>query len=224
MKFENFYKKINQEKLKHFLEKEKGLHYESKIMKIAFEEDALFSPDTLKLYRYHFVLFNCLYSLQSFYNAQQKYLHIHFMKIGLIDIPDKNKCRYYDENINDFCKCNCSDTYCDYHKDIFKSSLPDILSEKYFYLDKNNFYLLNEETLEAFFNGVWKIFNQYDKYKDSLEILKVDKDSTVNQIRRNFYKLAKETHPDLGGNDVKKFIRINNAYHFLLKLYSIKNN
>ncbi len=59
----------------------------------------------------------------------------------------------------------------------------------------------------------------YTRYYD---ILGISEDSTLNEIKAAFREKAKEYHPDLNLNPdaVEKFIEINEAYTFLLRLRS----
>ena len=56
------------------------------------------------------------------------------------------------------------------------------------------------------------------KYKDYYKILEVDKNSTQDDIKKSYRKLAKKYHPDLNPNDnsvQEKFKEINEAYEVL---------
>ena len=56
------------------------------------------------------------------------------------------------------------------------------------------------------------------RYKDYYEILEIDKDSTQEEIKLAYRKLAKKYHPDLNKNDPKakeKFIMLKKAYDTL---------
>lgn len=48
------------------------------------------------------------------------------------------------------------------------------------------------------------------------EILQINPGATKEEIKKAFYKLAHQFHPDKGG-DAKKFALINNAYQALMK-------
>ena len=61
-----------------------------------------------------------------------------------------------------------------------------------------------------------KIHFDFDPKKDYYKVLGVEKNSTDQQIKKAYYKLAKEFHPDLNnGKNVEKFKEINNAFDTL---------
>ena len=51
-------------------------------------------------------------------------------------------------------------------------------------------------------------------YKTALKILNLDEPFTANQLKKNYYKLSKENHPDLNPNQ-SNFLDIRDAYDFL---------
>ena len=55
-------------------------------------------------------------------------------------------------------------------------------------------------------------FEEVDE--DPYFVLGVDRDATQAEIKKQFYKLAREYHPDKGGTH-EEFIRINEAYELL---------
>lgn len=54
-----------------------------------------------------------------------------------------------------------------------------------------------------------------DYKKNYYEILKVNEKATLIEIKRNFYKLAKESHPDTSKGNEDLFKQINEAYNIL---------
>lgn len=223
---DDFEKKINEidkESLKIFLLSLKKPCYESELLKKAIKDINIMECDSLTLYQSHFILYNILYKLKDEFHKDNKYLHVHFMRTFLIDYPDKGKCFFYNEDLFCFCKNECKgeNNYCDFHLKRIGSNNIDMLSEKYFYLDKNNYYKLNKETAEAFLSGTWEILAKFDDFKKSFKILNLPESADLNTIKRQFKYLAKKYHPDTGEAS-NKFYEINNAYRFLMKYYSIK--
>jgi len=51
--------------------------------------------------------------------------------------------------------------------------------------------------------------------KDYYKILGISKDSTQDEIKKAYYKLARQYHPDKEGGDEEKFKEINEAYQVL---------
>ena len=227
--FEKILNQINIDKLKIFLSSLKESCYESSLLKIAFQNENIIKEDSLSLYQNHFVLFHILYKLQEEYQDKGKYLHIHFMRTFLLDYPDNGKCRFYNEDSSNFCMApSDNNNYCNFHFNKIGNNKIEIASQKYFYLDKKNFYKLNKETAEAFVNGTWQILSHYDEYKKSFKILNLPESATIDTIKKRFKYLAKKYHPDCAiKNDIisikhEKFNQINNAYTLLLKMIPFK--
>ena len=116
-KFDSLLKKVDIEKLKEFLTSSKKPCYESELLKLVFKDINILNSDSLTLFQNHFVLFHILYKLQNFYQKENKYLYIHFMRTILLKYPQKNYCRFFNENTLNFCNvpCNSNLNYCDFH-------------------------------------------------------------------------------------------------------------
>lgn len=56
--------------------------------------------------------------------------------------------------------------------------------------------------------------NQSARMRDYYEVLGVGRQASQSDVKRAFYKLAKELHPDSGG-DKEKFAEVNSAYQTL---------
>lgn len=211
---------INIPVLKEFVDSIKKPCYESELLKLIFKDIDIVNDDALTLYQNHFVLFHVLYKLQEEYQKENKYLHIHFMRTFLSDYPGDGKCRFYNDSLSLFCNEQCSRNafYCESHIKIIGDRQIDLLSEKYFYLDIDNYFKLNKETAEAFVSGAWEILHNYEEYKKSFRILELPESSDYATIKKRFKYLAKIHHPDIGGNIDDKFKEINNAYQFLIKV------
>ena len=220
-------KQIDKKSVECFLESRQTPCYESELLKAAFPEMSISDVQPLILYQKHFLLFHLLYLLQNEYYKKEKYLFVHFMRTFLADYPEPGLCRFYDEHSGMFCrtKCrsdiNCTSTYCDFHKKQTEDHALEGLSDKYFYLDKNNFYNLDESTAAEFLNGTWEIMSHYKDYEKSIKIMEITGTPDPASIKRKFRELAKKYHPDLsapGSQSHDKFNEINQAYRLLMKL------
>ena len=224
--FDNILNNININEIKKFLLSLKKPCYESELLKIAFKDIDILNTDSLSLYQSHFVLFHILHKLKIEFEKDNKYLHVHFMRIFLLDYPEKFKCRFYDEKLSDFCKdsCNKNDYYCNFHFNKISDNQLELISDRYFYLDQSNFCKLDMNTIDSFLSGTWEILANYDEYKKSFDILDLPETATLPEIKKRFKFLAKKYHPDKGSNIENKFKEINNAYQLLLRIIPNKKN
>lgn len=220
--FEERLKSISIEKLKEFLESNPNTHYESELLKVAFQNNDIMKGDNLSLYQKHFVLFYTLYKLQDQYYKINKYLYVHFMRTQLLDYPEKGYCKYYNEDTSSFCntKIEQDKNYCDFHLEKIGTKEIELLSTKYFYYDIENYNRLDENTVELFINGTWELISKYNNIKESFKIMELSECYDIELIKKQFKILAKRYHPDLGEKNHKRFNEINRAYRFLLKAIS----
>ncbi|KPA10042.1 heat shock protein DnaJ domain-containing protein [Candidatus Magnetomorum sp. HK-1] len=199
--------------------------YESTLLRIAYPDINIVQCNTLELYQHHFILFHHLYHLQEKFAQKGQYLHVHFMRTQVLDYPAPGHCRFFDELYHKFCNesCDSSGNYCAFHRRKVGETELDALSIRYFYLDINNYYKLDEKTAELFVKGTWEILANYDLYKESFNILKISETSDIGHIKRSFRKLAKEHHPDHGAESAERFYKINNAYQLLMRIIPLMN-
>ncbi|MBN2546799.1 MAG: DnaJ domain-containing protein [Spirochaetes bacterium] len=229
--FDDKIKQLDIKKLKKFLLELRGPCFESELLKVIFHNINIMSLDSLTLYQSHFMLFYLLYNLQNEFYKENKYLHIHFMRTFLAEYPDKNKCRFYNEYLGNFCndKCQNDDIYCNFHLKKMGQSNLENLSSKYFYLDKSNYYKIDKDNAEELINGAWEVLANYEDYKKSFQILDLPETADLSMIKKRYKYLAKKYHPDCINfespeiNLDKKFNEINNAYRYLLKILELKN-
>lgn len=214
---------IDQDGLKQFLRSQQESCYESQLLRIAFPELDIAQADTLTLYQSHFLLFHVLYCLQDEFYKENLYLFIHFMRTILVAYPDTGHCRFFEELLGRFCESDCSPEkeYCDFHLARVGETALEDLSLRYFYLDSQNFYKLDERTATAFINGTWEILTHYEEYRKSFKILDLPESADLRMIKKRFRELAKLYHPDLGAPSNQKFHDINNAYQLLLHIHGI---
>ncbi|MDM8516758.1 DnaJ domain-containing protein [Desulfobacterales bacterium HSG16] len=219
--FEALISRVDTENIREHLGFIKTPCYESVLFKIAFPDADIAKEPPLGLYQKHFVLFHILYLLQKEYEAQSKYLHIHFMRIFLADLPESGHCRFYEELTGSFCNShldNDSINFCTFHMEKHGGNEIDRISDRYYYLDCENFYRLDEKTATAFLNGTWELLANYNQFEKSFSVLGIDKTFDIKLIKTKFRYLAKKYHPDKGEKSHIRFNEINRAYRVLLKI------
>jgi hypothetical protein len=179
--------------------------------------------EPLTLYQNHFLLFHVLYRLQETFYQEGKYLFIHFMRTMVVPYPEERCCRFYEELLGRFCQAACppEQQYCEFHANQLGDTALDELSLRYFYLDQENFYTLDEKMATAFIDGTWEILAHYDEYQKSFKILGLPETADLPMIKKRFRKLAKEFHPDRGAQSNHQFHEINNAYQLLIRIHSM---
>lgn len=216
-------REIDREKIKQCLCSLQAPCYESTLLGVAFPGIDITRTAPLALYQNHFLLFHLLYRLQDEFYKEGKYLFVHFMRTAVVPYPEKGQCRFFEETLAQFCKTEChpDQSYCDFHANMLGDTALEERSIKYFYLDEQNFYKLDEDTAKAFIDGTWEILTHYEEYKKSFEILGISETSDLTVIKKRFRHLAKQYHPDRGAQSHKKFQEINNAYQFLLQIHSM---
>ena len=212
---------IDQAVLKAYLRAQREPCYESQLLGVAFPELDISHANTLTLYQSHFLLFHVLYRLQDEFYRERQYLFIHFMRTTLAAYPETGRCRFFEELLGRFCESACvpDAVYCAYHRAQIGDSALEDLSLRYFYLDRRNFYTLDERTATAFVNGTWEILTHYEDYRQSFKILDLPESADMPMIKKRFRKLAKQYHPDVGATSSERFHDINNAYQLLLRIH-----
>lgn len=194
--------------------------YESQLLRVVFPELDIGQASPLALYQHHFVLFHVLYQLQNEWYQEQQYLYIHFMRTMLLPYPGPDQCRFFNEDLVQFCRaaCHSGESYCRFHAQQVGDAALDELSLKYFYADVRNFYRFDEETATAFIEGTWELLAHYERYQQCFQILHIPETTDLASIKKTFKRLAKQYHPDRGASSHEKFVEINNAYQFLLRV------
>tara|TARA_R110000868_G_scaffold14650_2_gene67813 strand:+ start:597 stop:974 length:378 start_codon:yes stop_codon:yes gene_type:complete len=109
-----------------------------------------------------------------------------------------------------------------------KGDLPDVKQSLPEYYESENFwqYFEKEETFYSDSNYFENPFEEehnpdFEEYyplrrSDSYDILGLDRDSSKEEIKMKFRKLALETHPDKGGSEAE-FIKVREAYEQLMR-------
>lgn len=218
--FEELLARADRESLREFLLSLGNPCFESELVRAVFPEFEILTASPLALYQHHFVLFHLLYQLQDEFRQGGKYLHVHFMRTSVAEMPGAGQCRNYDAELGRFCGevTPGGDTSCELHTRIFGQNGLSELSDRYFYLDSGNYQALSEETAGAFLSGTWEVLAHQDKLQRAFKTLDLAPTSDLSVVRRRFTTLARECHPDIDSGSHQRFCELNNAYHLLQRL------
>jgi hypothetical protein len=140
------------------------------------------------LFKQHFFLFNYLYKLNQQLQSQNAYLLISALEIRLCNINSES------------------------------SEIGRTDALKAFYLNEENLKLSDEEITQMM-QQFWEKYMALDKKADALKTLSLENEKELNKavLKKRFNLLAKQHHPDKGG-DKKSFIKIKQAYDELILL------
>lgn len=149
-----------------------------------FAADAL--SDSLMLFRTHFLVMHCLYTLRQQWSEQRRgWLDISPLKIQCLPSADTPASNQLAE--------------------------PDPLSAYYLDLEELN---TEQSEVDALLTDFWKrMLRPVDRSQD-LEALELETDAGAEQIKRQYRRLANAHHPDKGG-DPERFREITAAYQRL---------
>jgi hypothetical protein len=194
--------------------------WENELLEVAFPEFALGRADALGLFRHHFVLFHALYRRQHEMAAAGKYLHIHVMRTFWQYLPPLGVCRAVDPATGAFCGLVAEDagTLCRAHGAREEETALDLLSITHFYLDRRNFFQLDEQTAEAFLRGGKGLLQHGTDLPAAFAALGLAPTNDQAAIRRAFRLGARRCHPDAGGVSADEFCRLNRAYRLLMQV------
>jgi hypothetical protein len=229
--FEGYLNRIDLYRLKSFIKNLKEPVWENELINVAFGVNDSWSVPALVLYRQHFSLFHVLHRMRLEFEKEKKFLHIHFMRTFLIDIPCG--CRYYCADLAAFCgEALQNGSYlCEFHQKLQGEAQLDELSDFHFYMNKENFYSITPENAEDFLNGAWELMVNFKEIEESYRILGLKPGSDLKTTRQRFRHLAHELHPDVANSteavDGKEFARVNSAYRAIQKYLMglvLKNN
>lgn len=181
-----------------------------------FDDLSLFKKgnSNLMLFYKHFLIMNALYTLQdAFWENDEIILTISPLKIERINVAsqvliDKNTTfPKVSENNNDF-------------------------ELKKYYLDLDNLFSQNSESIEGLLIDFWTKFSDSfigtcsdsvpgnnlvrlsARYAEKCDLLGVDRTSTLTQIRKAYRMKVLVSHPDRGGK-ADDFIAIREAYEYI---------
>jgi hypothetical protein len=168
------------------------------------------------LYARHFALFHQLSLWQLEFYPLGTYLHIHCMRIRLLDFPPQGSCRWYHATAGMFCgqpvldgknACSCHPTA---ESGVAYAPLAG------YYLDKANFQA-DKETVLAMYRGLGDIA----AIPRALDALGLEAGANWPTIRARYRELLRQYHPDThgAGGDLSRLIGLQDAWKVLRRCH-----
>ncbi|GAB4262227.1 DNA-J related domain-containing protein [Deferrisoma sp.] len=146
----------------------------------------------LELFRVHFLLFHHLYRLRrALERASRGSLEIHVLRIRLLPLQAAAR------------------------NPAGLPAAPDPLET--YYLDLTHLARTGEEDVREMLRWFWKQFRVYHRGEEALAALGLGPQAGPAEVRRRFRALAREHHPDAGG-DPERFREITRAMAVLREL------
>ena len=206
--------------LRRHLEAASAPVWETELLKVAWPDERQSDWPPLELYRRHFRLFSALHAMAAELHAEGWYLHVHFMRTRLVELPKAGQCSHYAAEAGEFCR---SPLPCRQHP---ASDLPAAADSRAFYLDPANLEWLDEASAERLVHGAWELLVAWPRAAAAWETLGLPPGSGLEQVRRRFRELALASHPDTApaGNHPQAktaagdFLRIRAAYALLCEV------
>ena len=87
-----------------------------------------------------------------------------------------------------------------------------------YYLDWRHYDKTGEADVTSLLDGFWQRYTATDKQQLALRTLGLNTDADWTMIREGYRRLARQHHPDKGGDD-RKFIEVREAYEILRCCY-----
>ncbi|MBF0158595.1 MAG: DnaJ domain-containing protein [Magnetococcales bacterium] len=143
--------------------------------------------DPLTLFRLHFLLFHLLYRLRDrLLDRGQGDLTIHCLRIALLPAGVTDNAPVLHDPLRSY------------------------------YLDLDQLYQTGVDEVTTMLDDFWRRYRLQDQQQQALQSLGLTAPVDREAIRRRYYRLARQHHPDCGG-DVEQFRRISAAAELLLQ-------
>ncbi|MGK0441307.1 MAG: DnaJ-domain-containing protein 1 [Pseudohongiellaceae bacterium] len=157
-------------------------------------KDKAFSmASDLALFQRHFLIMNALYLLQEQLLQDQLYLQISPLKIGLIPIQQQGLSELGEQQESPALKA--------------------------YYSDFSNLEGADEQGVDDLLKGFWRRYLVSDKRVEAYGVLALAVDADWSVVKAAYRRLAKQHHPDHGG-DHEKFVELRAAYEILQQVLS----
>jgi hypothetical protein len=187
---------------------------ESRLLRRFFPDarETLAEGVTIKLFRYHFLLYHHLYRLAEELekNDSEFFLYIKTINVYLLRKPAAGHCCYFDETKPGFCGMKIdgaagSGRYCSFHRKLRNERIgggtvtdPDARG---FYLDLKNMEEMDEQKLKMWQNGILTYAASHEEIERSLKLLSLPPDYSIARLKNRYRYLCKRYHPDTAGPD-----------------------
>jgi len=187
-----------------------------------FFPDSKTDVNSLEFFHSHFNLYHYLYRLQELINqGDEEFLYIRLSSTYLFTVPPEGKCCFFDEEIPAFCRAPVSsDSLCINHFHLIKhresEALPDFQDIRSYYLDEQNYYRMDKEELQRITSGVSQWMASMEEIEESLEVMGLQRNCSLDRIKERYRYLAREYHPDRNDRS-DRFHSISRAYNILRK-------
>lgn len=169
---------------------------EYELIRRLVEQDQIQKTDAIRdglgLFKTHFLVMNALYQLQQQLFSEQRYLFISAQHILLTSSSEPASTHSL--------ALSCDDKL------------------RTYYLDLNNLIDTTENDVAQLLDGFWLRYHAMDQRVECLATLGLNAAATWQEIKQQYRRLVKMTHPDKGGNP-EAFIEIRDAYQTLARIY-----
>ncbi len=224
-------KEINLDELFEFLKSHNQPVFETQLLREFFPEykSKLTGGITLELFKAHFILYHHLYKLAHKLIDTEYFLYIKNINIYMFQKPDKGHCQFFDSDNVSFCGSQISSDqeYCMFHKNKVDKVLGESTIDKSgidsYYLDLKNMEEMDDQKLDMISKGIFKYAATYKEVNESLEVMGLSIDYSLDRLKSRYRYLAKENHPDVNQSRDKTFNKIHKAYQILLNLKTYEN-
>jgi hypothetical protein len=210
-----YMKRIDLQELLYFLSDRPSPILETELLKYFFPEVSL-DFNQFDFFKAHFLLHHHLYLLKDeLAMKQENLLFIQLSSIYLFKYPQGGLCRYFFNDSKNFCLNSTYDnSYCPTHNNHNSELKPDGLRS--YYLNIKNLEDMEENDWQRMNRSMNFLTHNTQEISQSLEILGVSMDVTLERLKKRYRYLSHKYHPDKQGNS-NDFYRIKQSYLCLKK-------
>lgn len=192
--------------------------WESELLRAAWPDESFHDWPALELYRRHFHLFASLYALGTDYYQAGFYLHVHFMRTSLCQLPNDGSCAWFFPEDGRFCG---RELPCDLHGS-GNTALPSPADSRSFYADPSNIDWLDGASAEALGRNAWDLLCSWPRAEAAWRTLGLEPGTPLDRSRQRYRELVRLNHPDVAGENhdasSAAFLKIQDAWQVLCEV------